>query len=338
METTRPTISSHFARLLLRRAVELGSDESQLLGVLESTHELLADRTTRMTPAQLGGLMRELWKTLDDELFGLAAAPHKFGMFALMARHTTTCKDLREALRYSVQFYSLLSPALEWQLKEGPRRVRLTLNVRDRSCDPEHFLEEFLLLVWHRYFNWLIGTRMPLLRTELCFSLPVHGAEHHIMFPGPLRYDSGASSISFAASFLDKPVLRSRADLRRYLQFLPDYWFIKLVFDHSISDRIYQTLMQAEPEQFPNMVQLAQSWQTTTRTLHRHLQQEETSFRMIRDQVRRDRAISWLLEDSCPVGEIARRLGMTEPAFSRAFKNWTGFTPLVYRRSRAGWV
>ncbi len=51
--------------------------------------------------------------------------------------------------------------------------------------------------------------------------------------------------------------------------------------------------------------------------------------------MRRDKAITWLMEDNCTMGQIARRLHMTEPAFNRAFKGWTGLTPLVYRRSRA---
>jgi AraC-like DNA-binding protein len=73
----------------------------------------------------------------------------------------------------------------------------------------------------------------------------------------------------------------------------------------------------------------------SSRTLHRQLQQEGASFRGIREQVRRERAIRLLLEGEAQIREIARRLDMTEPAFSRAFKQWTGMSPLAYRRARA---
>jgi AraC-like DNA-binding protein len=43
-----------------------------------------------------------------------------------------------------------------------------------------------------------------------------------------------------------------------------------------------------------------------------------------------------LREPHLPIGEIAFRLGFSEPsAFHRAFKRWTGWQPLAYRRVHA---
>jgi AraC-like DNA-binding protein len=221
-------------------------------------------------------------------------------------------------------------------LLETTERVQLKLSLAEPGLDPQHLIEEFMLLVWHRYFNWLIGARMTLLETAFSFARPGHAAEHAFMFPGLVHYAAGVSCIRFPPHFMDQPVVRKRSELRGYLQRLPDDWFIKQVFTQNLVDRIYQQLMEAGEQAFPDMRSLAAHWNTTTRTLHRHLLKENSSFRQIRDQVRRDKAIGWLLDDNCQVGEVARRLGMTEPAFSRAFKSWTGLTPLVYRRSRSG--
>lgn len=332
-EVLRPTISNYFACLLIGRAAQLGVEEGSLLREARLDPELLLHMNSRISPAQLGALMRAVWRELDDELFGMGAGSHRFGMFALMARHTTYCADLGEALRYSIQFYNLMSPVLSWDLREEPSQMRL--EIRLHEPDQSHFIEEFMLMVWHRYFNWLIGARMPLLGTEFAFARPEHAPEHLLMFPGPIRYDAPGNAILFEPKFISQPVVRNRSDLRRYLQRLPDEWFIKQVFEHSLADRIYHALMEAEAGTLPEMGELAGRWHTTTRTLHRHLRQELASFRQIRDQVRRDKAIYWLLEDDCNVGEIAHRLVMTEPAFSRAFKIWTGLSPLAYRRTRA---
>jgi len=332
-EVLRPTISNYFARLLIDQARQSGLSESDLLQESRLSPQLLAHPDTRISPSQLGALMRAIWRASDDELSGMAAKSHPFGMFALMARHTTHCSDLREALHYSVQFYKLLSPVFSWELEEGASRV--SLQIRLQEPHPSHFVEEFMLLVWHRYFNWLIGARMPLLGTEFAYARPAHAAEHLLMFPGPVTYNGSCNRILFEQKFMSQPVVRNRSDLRRYLQHLPDEWFIKQVFAHSLADRIYHALMEAQAGTLPEMGELAQRWHTTTRTLHRHLGREQASFRKIRDQVRRDKAIYWLLEDRCTVGEIAHRLVMSEPAFSRAFKSWTGLTPLVYRRTRS---
>ncbi len=334
-EIHRPSISPYFARVAIARAIERGCEPATLHEQARLTDTLLADPRTRITAAQLGALYRSIWHTLNDETLGFGAEPQAFGTFALMARHTIHCADLREALAYSIQFYNRVSRALRWQLRERDGRVRLELQLLDPAQDVEGFLGEFMLLVWHRYFNWLIGTRIALVGTEFRTPQPAHSAEHRQMFPGPLHYDAPTTALVFDAAWLAQAVVRKRSELRTYLQQLPDDWFIKQEFDYSLSERLYQLLLACEGEAFPDMAELAGRWHTTTRTLHRHLKEENSSFRTIRDQVRRDKAITWLMEDNCTMGEIARRLHMTEPAFNRAFKGWTGLTPLVYRRSRA---
>ena len=189
-----------------------------------------------------------------------------------------------------------------------------------------------MLLIWHRFCNWLVGERVPLWRTEFRFLQPPHSAEYRVMFPGPVDYGYRQSSIVFEGSWLRAPVVRSRSELRRYLQQLPDEWFIKQDFEHSISDRVLRAL--AESGEIPDLKQLAFRWHMSSRTLHRKLKQEGSSYRALLEQLRRERAIGLLLEDSCQIGAIANQLNMTEPAFSRAFKLWTGMTPLAYRRAR----
>lgn len=327
----QPSISAHFARVATARAIRLGVDEQTLLKAVRLSPELLMDRRTRITPLQLGALIRLVWHELDDELMGFGPAPHRFGLFALMARQMVASANLGDALRYSLRFYNLTSQSLRWQLEVG-RQARLSLVLLEPAMDPDHFIEELMLLIWHRFCNWLIGERVPLLGTELRFSEPVHSAEYRIMFPGPVAYGYSRSSIVFDPAWLRAPILPSRRELRDYLQRLPDEWFIKQDFDQSISDRVLRVL--GESPSFPDLNALADSWQLSSRTLHRQLQREGCSFRTLLAQARRERAIGLLLEGNDRVGEIAGQLGMTEPAFSRAFKQWTGITPLAYRRAR----
>ena len=151
----------HFPRLLLARAEARGAVRAQLLQAAGLNGADLDDDSQRVTPAQLGALLRAIWIALDDELAGFGAAPQRFGGFALMSRQMVHCENLGEALRYSVRFYNLTSPAMRWELVEGrPCQLQLRLLRADR--DPQHFLEEFILLLWHRFSNWLIGARIPL--------------------------------------------------------------------------------------------------------------------------------------------------------------------------------
>lgn len=327
----RPAISVHFVQVILARATALGVSEKVLLEAVRLSLKLVADSRTRITPIQLGALIRLVWQELDDELMGFGIAPHRFGSFALMARHMVASATLGEALRYSVRFYNLTSEALRWRMEEGVE-ARLTVDMIDDRNDQDHFIEELLLLIWHRFCNWLIGERVPLICTEFRFEQPVHAAEHRIMFPGSLKYGGEYSSLVFDPAWLAAPIVRTPRELHQYLPRLPDEWFIKQDFDHSVSDRVLKAM--GERNDFPSLTTLASAWHISARTLHRKLQREGSSYRRLLEQVRRERAIGLLLEGNTLVGDIARTLDMTEPAFSRAFKEWTGMTPLAYRKAR----
>jgi len=326
-----PDISIHFARVICRRALESGVDPVALCSAADLDPELLDNPQARMTPLQLGALLRATWTTMDDELAGFGAAPQRHGCFALMARQMVDSETLGEALRYSCRFYNLTSHSLRWEIQERPR-AELTLRLLDYPADPRHFLEEFILLIWHRFSNWLVGERIPLLETRFRYPQPVHAAEHQLMFPGPLYYDRDSTALCFSAEWLASPVIRTRNELSNYLQRLPDEWFIKQIFEGSTTERVMAAIEEASHGL--TLEQLADRWHMSRRTLHRQLQREGTSFRRLSEQLRRDKAIALLLEGRCQVREIARRLDMTEPAFSRAFKQWTGMTPLNYRKLR----
>ena len=72
----------------------------------------------------------------------------------------------------------------------------------------------------------------------------------------------------------------------------------------------------------------------TARNLQRRLKDDGTSFQTVREDVRRELAKRYL-DDRLAISEISFLLGFSEPsAFFRAFKRWTGMTPIEARAAR----
>lgn len=70
-------------------------------------------------------------------------------------------------------------------------------------------------------------------------------------------------------------------------------------------------------------------------TLYRRLKRENQSFAALLDQVRQQAAQLYLTSTPASLTEIALKLGFSEQsAFSRAFRRWTGRSPMQYRLSR----
>jgi AraC-like DNA-binding protein len=83
----------------------------------------------------------------------------------------------------------------------------------------------------------------------------------------------------------------------------------------------------------PSVESVARRMHMSPRTLHRRLQEAETSYRVVVDDLRQDLALRYLAEDRLAIAEAAYLLGFSEAsAFHRSFKRWTGRTPADYRR------
>ena len=99
-----------------------------------------------------------------------------------------------------------------------------------------------------------------------------------------------------------------------------------------LKDQVQQRL-ETRLNQSSDMATIAQALNLSTRTLIRRLQAEGTTFLQIKDQLRRDISLRQLRESELPVEDIAAQVGFESlTAFHRAFKVWTGSTPLAFRR------
>lgn len=73
----------------------------------------------------------------------------------------------------------------------------------------------------------------------------------------------------------------------------------------------------------------------TPRSLQRMIKAQDSSYRDLLNDARRNYAIRQLHDSNIRVSEIANRLGYREAGhFTRAFKRWTGVTPSQYRNDQ----
>lgn len=83
----------------------------------------------------------------------------------------------------------------------------------------------------------------------------------------------------------------------------------------------------------PTLDAVAANLNTSVRSLQRKLKEEGISYQEIVDTVRRSLTLHYLQSGDYPLKEISYMLGYNErSAFNRAFKRWTGATPLDYKK------
>lgn len=241
--------------------------------------------------------------------------------------------SIDDSLTLWVENAHLLAPMVDivWRETATARgfEIRLTAELGEIT---ETFMELILLMTAALIRNLSGGVA----RAEIGFAhapeLPL--AFYQDSFGLTPAFGQAANTVSFPRSqtaivndyyapLLYKQALQGIRDLREALQ------------SHlTLGFRVRQYLFRcAEEARFPSQEEVAEHFSMSTRTFTRHLQEEGASFRELRIGLQNDIARRLLRQSTLPIKAIVERAGFSNiSAFSRAFHNANGQTPLSFRR------
>jgi AraC-like DNA-binding protein len=174
---------------------------------------------------------------------------------------------------------------------------------------------------------WLTDRRFSPRHIGFAFARPSWADDYCRIVQCPYLFDEPVNSLAFDNQVLREPVRRSPRLLN---QFLSDHLFFlvrEMVAISSLSERI-RSLMAVGGGADMDLEAASAQLRVSPTTLRRRLKSEGSTFQEIKDEVRLERAIHYLVERRFSVAETAELVGFSDPAaFSRAFKGWTGSSP-----------
>jgi AraC-like DNA-binding protein len=204
--------------------------------------------------------------------------------------------------------------------------------MRHPELDESHVLCETILLSWYRFASWLINRRIPLISTCFSYPAPAHVAEYHQLFPCPHTFNAKRIELHFSADHLLLPITQSNHELKALIKTLPLGFFVKPLYQGSWGHKVRSHLLLSDFSNFPTLDELAKQLHLSSRTLRRKLDGEMTSYQIIKDELRRDKAISLLRQPTLNINLISHTVGYREASvFIKAFRQWTGVTPGTFR-------
>ncbi|MBY4675346.1 AraC family transcriptional regulator [Marinobacterium arenosum] len=332
-------IANHYIRATVRGALRQGADPIQLLSEGGIPADWLDRPERQITERQLSDLIKAVWRFSRDEFMGLSPTICKRGVFSLMAELAQGAKTLGGMLQQSSRFYTAVSDDLELGLEldnpSQPPLVFYRLHLHHQGRDPDHFLQEFIMLMWQRFASWLVGQQIPVASTCFGYPAPEHAREYRVMYLGELLYDQPRCGFYLHPRFLQLPIIRNATELQTFLRNCPAEILHRPVRDNSLQTRIRVLLQRYDLEQMPELDEISRLLLIAPRTLRRRLQEEGSSIRQIKEALRRDFALKLLASEHLNVQEVAEQSGFTEAAaFCRAFKRWTGLSPAQWRKAR----
>ena len=332
---SRLTVSRHFVTAALAGAQRQGYDTVAMLRQADIDPELTQTERARVTDIQYTRLMQVLWSSMADEFMGFAPRRSRPGTFATMCQLVIHCHDLECVLRRSGHFYSLFDDAITVELVRDGSSARIEIASEQPLDDPHHFLQESLLVIWHRLSSWLIGQGIPLEEAYFNYAEPAHSGEYRGLFHCPLSFNQSVTGLRFPSQYLTRPVIRDELEMAHFLKTSPADLLARPDERNSYTAQIRAIIGRDFTDQIPDFDRIAEQLNMSPQTLRRRLKAENTSFQEIKDNLRRDIAIFHLSRGNQPINDIAYLAGFTETStFHRAFKKWTGVTPGAYRDTR----
>lgn len=303
----------------------------------------IADTASRVPIDRYAALYNRLNRLLDDEGFALFAQPMRVGSFEFLCRGCLSAQTLADALTRAGSFLRIVLPDLAVSVRRTQGRAELviaeTRKLANSTDDPGRvFAFEWLLRLLHALACWLAGRGIALDSVIFPYRKPAHFDDYALIFTEDSRFaptvpgGNGTLVASFKANLLDLPIRRDEASLNTFLVGAPGRITLLYRRDREMVIRVRDLLRAAMPDTL-SLDDIAGQLHLSPRTIHRRLEDEGSSFRAIKDALRRDMALARLTKTRDPVAKVASDLGYADTsAFYRAFVEWTGMAPAHYRR------
>ena len=326
------TSLSSIVALIAQTLKNQGHDPAPLLSQAGINPEDSYDVNARIPTTRMMKLWRLSIAATGDPAFGLTAARqfqpavlHGLG-FAWLASDT-----LHDALGRLVKYSHLINALPDFRLDDGEDTVDLVVTVPDLGDNFSHAATDAGLAIFLRMCQITAGTHIMPVRVTMQRPEPVDKAPYEAIFGSDIEYSADAHRLSFDAPLANAPLSTAQPELAR----LNDQTVIDYLarYEHSnIAMQVRAKIIEGLPDGRPNPEGIAQTLNTSLRSLQRRLRDEDTSFKSLLSETQQELALQYMRDTSRSIGEITYLLGFSEPSnFTRAFKRWTGKSPGEFR-------
>lgn len=291
--------------------------------------DTVADIDARIEAHQLRIAWREAIRITGDPLLPLRLAtalpPGTLGIVEYLVRCAPTIGD---GIAIGLRYMHILGELAQAALVDGDAPDERCLQVIvDSPVPPEAC---FAVVVGQA--RMLAGELRPL-AVELQHHPSGDIAAYERFFAAPVRFGAPVTRLVLSRASLEAPLATADPNLLPILLRQADELLAQCgTSAPSTVEQVRSVLSSLLRTSEHDVQHVAARLGTTSRSLQRRLKDEGTTFQAVRDELRRELAHAYL-RGGASIAEVSFLLGFSEAsALFRAFKRWTGSTPLEAKR------
>ena len=338
LRSALPSVSIDLARILIRYAADNGWPEEALwrLCGLDPLQRQVGG--VRIPAQRFDALWRAVEGNTGDGLFGLglgrAVKDYAGGhlLYAVLLNSPT----VRAALAKFCRYHSILSDVVQPRLVPSTSTPAIRLDPPLQQMHLSLSQEAFILSLFASIFQNLTGSAGNIREVRFSNAAPNEISAYQCAFGCPLMFQCRESALFPLQPIMDQPVFLADPDLLAGLESMAFKLIGQLSTDNSMRQKTAQAIgrMLTRGDK-PSIEAVAKRLAMSIRRLQQKLKSEQTGYREILDQVRKETALRLLQDDKNSIAEITFILGFSEQSgFTHAFQAWAGTTPGKYRKAR----
>ncbi len=295
----------------------------------------VVDFDQRIPVSDVHAMLDALVERTGDQDIGLkAAAASTPGDGGSLDYAISSAATVRDAIYAAARYIRLVNDTLELRLETLGNNARIVLENR---VPMPRAARDFQVGALFRAFAhiWSLGER-NLVRVSFSTPGPDTKGEYARTFgASPVDFGASFTGFTFEAARLSRRLASSDSALHDVILGHAEAMLSELPPARQLTERVRNAIVGELAGGNPSVTHIAPRLHMSPRTLERKLEREGTTFSALLDDLRKRLALRYVSNNELELAEIAFLLGFARTTgFHRAFKRWTGETPLTYRRTR----
>jgi AraC-like DNA-binding protein len=322
---------------LLEAITAAGGNPDQILHSVGRERSALTNVEGFIASSSFARILDESARLTGDECFGLHFGerfnPKDIGPLVYVVLNSpTVAAAIENAERYLHIHNEAAKPSFSIEGQQGYLRFLLA----DLAIDSTRQHNEYSMAVLLNTFRLIAGSHWTPREVQFAHEAPQRATEHMRVFGAPILFGCASNALVIEREFVDRQVPAADPRLYRILKQHAERTLREMPRESDLIAAVRRAIAESMREGDPRLARVIKKLPLGARTLERRLKEDGVVFKELLDDTRRRFALEYLKGRKYRLTEIAFLLGYSEvSAFNRAFKRWTGSTPLEHRRKVA---
>jgi len=333
---SEPTVSAAYAKALFELAVDKGADRAALAASAQIDETAFSNPYDRLPFAKFKALM-QAGQTLANApalglYFGSQIAFDHLSIVGLVCRAAPTmAAAFDEMNRYGRLIIEVENPSPNDRFKIAHRDGHVWID--DTRSNPNGFpeLTESTLGRFICGIGRFFPDRAFFKSAQVTHEAPEYAALYEEILGVPVMFDCPVNAMQVDETWLNQKINSTRNYVFGPLSAQASALLADLEASKSVRAKVERALMPILHTGDVGMETIAIELGQSKKALYRSLLDEGVGYKTVLDDLRKRLALDYLSTQRVSVNEAAYLVGFSDPsAFSRAFKRWTGKSPVNY--------